>query len=108
SMIETLHAALPMDVKITVLADRGFGDIKFYQYLADLGWSYVIRFREGINVTHNGEKKAARSWLHASGRARKLKDAQVTDDQQLVPTVVVTHAKKMKDAWCLASNLEDA
>lgn len=108
SIIETLHAALPLDVKITVLADRGFGDIKFYQYLADLGWSYVIRFREGINVTHSGEKKPAKSWLHASGRARKLKDAQVTDDKHLVPTVVVTHAKKMKDAWCLASNIEDA
>src|SRR5690606_16395846 len=28
------------------------------------------------------------------------------DDQHLVSSVVVTHAKKMKDAWCLASNLD--
>lgn len=106
SIIETLHEALPTDVKITVLADRGFGDIKFYKYLEDLGWGYVIRFREGINVTHGGEKKAAKGWLHANGRARKLADALVTDDKHLVPSVVVTHAKKMKDAWCLASNLD--
>lgn len=106
SIVETLHEALPNDVKITLLADRGFGDIKFYQYLEDLGWGYVIRFREGINVTHGGEKKPAKGWLHASGRARKLANALVTDDKHLVPSVVVIHAKKMKDAWCLASNLD--
>ena len=105
-IVETLHEVLPNDVKITLLADRGFGDIKFYQYLEDLGWWYVIRFREGINLTHSGEKKPAKAWLHANGRARKLADALVTDDQHLVSSVVVTHAKKMKDAWCLASNLD--
>jgi len=108
SIVELLHEALPIDVKVTLLADRGFGDIKFYQYLDDLGWEYVIRFREGINVTYEGEKKPARDWLHATGRARKLADALVTDDKHPVPSVVVTHAKKMKDAWCLASNRKDA
>src|SRR5690606_17060751 len=99
---------LPTDVKITLLADRGFGDINFYRYLEELGWGYVIRFREGINVTYNSEKKPAKDWLHASGRARKLAYASVTDDGHLVSSVVVTRSKKMKDAWCLASNLEDA
>jgi hypothetical protein len=65
-------------------------------------------FREGINVTHKGERMPASQWLHASGRARKLTDAQVTDDKHIVPSVVVTQAKKMKEAWCLASNLQDA
>lgn len=108
SVVETLHEALPTDVKITLLADRGFGDINFYRYLEELGWGYVIRFREGINVTYNSEKKPAKDWLHASGRARKLAYASVTDDGHLVSSVVVTRSKKMKDAWCLASNLEDA
>ena len=108
SVIEILHDALPTAVKVTVLADRGFGDIKFYRYLEDLGWGYVIRFRENINVTHDGVKKPANAWLHATGRARKLAFALVTDDEHLASSVVVTHAKKMKNAWCLASNLEDA
>lgn len=37
SIVETLREALPDGVKIAVLTDRGFGDIKFYQYLEDLG-----------------------------------------------------------------------
>lgn len=106
--IETLHEALPSDVKITVLADRGFGDVKFYDYLNDLGWSYVIRFRQGIHVQFKEATKPAGDWLHATGRARKLANALVTENKYSVASVVVAHAKKMKDAWCLASNLDSA
>ena len=105
-LIEMLHDTLPADVGITVLADRGFGDVKLYEYLGDLGWSYVIRFREDIYVKHKEERKPARQWLHANGRARKLTQARVTEAEFPVASVVVAHAKKMKDAWCLASNLE--
>ena len=107
--IETLHNALPEDgVVITLLADRGFGDVKLYDYLNDLGWGYVIRFREGIYVKHRGgEKKRASEWLAANGRARKLTNALVTNAEYPVESVVVVHAPKMKETWCLASNLRE-
>lgn len=107
-IVETLHHLLPEQVSITLLADRGFGDIKFYEYLNDIGWSYVIRFRGGINVTHDGEKKSATEWLHGSGRARRLAGALVTDDRFAPGAVVVVHAKKMKEPWCLATNRPDS
>jgi hypothetical protein len=44
ALIEAVHAALPKDVAVTVLADRGFGDQVLYDLLEMLGWSYVIRF----------------------------------------------------------------
>jgi hypothetical protein len=51
---ELLHFAsvvIPHGVKVTVLADRGFGDVKLYQFLkATLGWDYVIRFRGCVTV----------------------------------------------------------
>ena len=108
--IETLHNALPEDgVVITLLADRGFGDVKLYDYLNDLGWGYVIRFREGIYVKHRGgEKKRASEWLAANGRARKLTDALVTNAEYPVESVVVVRAPKMKETWCLASNLRES
>lgn len=106
--IDHLGAALPGDVKVTVLADRGFGDQKRYDHLAFIGWDYVIRFREGILVTDTtGCTKPAAEWLAKTGKAKMLKDARVTDDKTLVPAVVLVHDKRMKDAWCLATSRTD-
>ncbi len=108
-VIEHLHHALEEDVKITILADRGFGDHKLYSYLDLLGWSYVIRFKEGIHVTdEKGECKPAREWLLPTGKARLLKNAKVTHQEGETGGVVVVHDKKMQDPWCLAIRLPDA
>jgi hypothetical protein len=57
-------------VKITLLADRGFGDQKFYAILGTFGWDYVIRFRDCILVTNvSGATKPASQWLEKTGRA---------------------------------------
>ena len=37
---------------MTLLADRGFADQKLFAYLEVLGWSYAIRFRQILKVTH--------------------------------------------------------
>jgi hypothetical protein len=107
-VVERLGSSLPPDVKITLLADRGFGDQKFYAFLATFGWDYVIRFRECILVTDAaGATKPAAKWLEKSGRAKMLKGVGVTDDKAAVPAVVVVHDKRMKDAWCLATSRVD-
>lgn len=106
-LLDTLGHALPNDVQITVLADRGFGDQKMYSHLAFLGWDYVIRFRQGILVTVDGETKPAAEWVPRSGHAKMLKDALVTADKAAVPAVVVKHAKGMQEAWCLATSRVD-
>jgi hypothetical protein len=106
-LLDVLGAGLPGNVKITVLADRGFGDQELYKHLAFLGWDYVIRFREGILVTSGAQTKPAAEWVPASGHAKILKGAAVTRDKTPVPAVVVKHAKGMKEAWCLATSLID-
>jgi hypothetical protein len=107
-VIDRLGAALPGDVKITLLADRGFGDQKRYEHLEFLGWDYVIRFRECILLTDaEGSTKPAREWFAKSGKAKMIKGARVTDDKTAVPAVVLAHDKRMKDAWCLATSRAD-
>ncbi len=107
-LIERLHDALPEDVRITLLADRGFGDQKLYAHLGVLGWDYVIRFRGLIGVENKeGESKSADEWLPATGRATKIAPALVTADRFEVPGVVVVRAKGMKETWCLATTLAD-
>jgi hypothetical protein len=100
-----LHDALPPDVKITLLADRGFGDQKMYAFLDTFGWDYVIRFRECIHVTDaSGTTKPAADWLDSTGRAKMLKGVSVTEDKAPVPAVVVVHDKRMKESWCLVTS----
>ena len=107
-LLERLREIVPLDVKVTVLADRGFGDQKLYAGLRDIGFDYVIRFREGIKVTSaDGETRAAADWVGSNGQARLLRDARVTNTKSTVPAVVCTKAKAMKDAWCLASSRTD-
>jgi len=41
-----LAEVLPADVKVLIVADRGFGDQKLYRVLTDeLKFDYLIRFR---------------------------------------------------------------
>jgi hypothetical protein len=104
-----LAEVLPQGVAVTILADRGFGDSKLFKFLEQLGFAYVIRFRANIHVTAvDGERRPAADWVGKGGRARKLRDAEVTAAQQRVGAVVCVHAKNMKDAWCLAASKGEA
>jgi hypothetical protein len=60
-----LAEALPADVKVLIVADRGFGDQKLYQVLTEgLKFDYLIRFRGNIAVTSaGGETRPAADWV---------------------------------------------
>lgn len=110
-LLTTLNDFLPASVdQVTVLADRGFGSTEFYAHIGALGWDYVIRFRGCILVedAKSLEARPAEDWLSPSGRAKKLVAPRVTHDRAEVPAVVVVKAKKMADAWFLATSLKDA
>jgi Transposase DDE domain len=105
-LVELLHEIIEADVEVTLLADRGFGDHKLYDFLQLLGWDFVIRFRGCIGVQNAaGETRPAEAWVPANGRATMLRNASVTDDRAKVPAVVVVRAPKMKEPWCLATTL---
>lgn len=103
-------SVLPEGVKVTVLADRGFGDTKLYDFLKQkLGFDFVIRFRGNIKVTDiNGETRNASDWVGVNGRAKTLRKAKVTTLSCEVPTVVCVKAKGMKQTWCIASSSSTA
>jgi hypothetical protein len=106
-LIARLHEILPEAVNVTLLADRGFGDQKLFMYLEVLGWDYAIRFRQLIQVTHQGRTMPAGQWIPINGHAKMLRDAQVTADKTSIPAVVVKHQRGMKEAWCIATSRVD-
>ena len=107
--LRKLAEVLPVGVKVTILADRGFGDTKLFGYLGTLGFDYVIRFRGNTHVTATtGERRRAADWIGKGGRAIKLSGAMVTAAEHPIGAVVCVHAKDMKEPWCLATSLCDA
>jgi hypothetical protein len=101
-----LAEALPADIKVCIVADRGFGDQKLYRVLTEqLKFDYVIRFRGNIAVTAaDGEVRTAAAWVGPGGRARVLRDALVTAERYRVGSVLCVQDKAMKQAWCLATS----
>jgi hypothetical protein len=108
--LRRLSEVLPPGCRVTILADRGFGDHRLFAYLADLGFAYVVRFRGNIHVTDaSGETRTAAQWVGRSGRARKLRGARVTASHAYqVGAVVCVHARDMKEPWCLAASDAEA
>jgi Transposase DDE domain len=99
---------LPQGVRVTVVADRGFSDIKLYRFLQELGFEYIIRFRGVVFVeSAEGERRKARDWLGAGGRMRVLRGARVTAESQPVPMVVCVQQPQMQEPWLLASSRSD-
>jgi len=103
--LSRLKALLPGGVRATILADRGFGDVKLFEFLENLGFQYVIRFRGNVHVTAaDGETRLAADWVGKGGRARKLRDAEISAARQQVGAVVCVKAAGMKEAWHLAAS----
>lgn len=98
-----LREVVPEAVKVTVLADRGFGDAALYALHWELELDHVIRFRGDIVVTDStGESRPAKDWLLPNGRARILRDVRVTGHKNPVAAFVCVWAKGMKEPWFLA------
>jgi len=95
-------------VRVTVVADRGFGDTKLYGLLSEIGFDYIIRFRGVITVeSETGEVRKARDWVGKSGRMAVIKDAKVTAKKVTVPVVICVRDHAMKDVWTVASSRSD-
>jgi hypothetical protein len=107
-LLVRFRAMVPIDVRVTVVADRGFSDQKLFDFLGDeIGFDFIIRFRDIVHVTSkDGETRAARDWIPGRGRTRVMRDARVTADRCLVGMVLLAHDKDMDEPWCLAVGLE--
>ena len=95
--------AVPADVRVIIVGDRGFGDQRFYAWLPEeLNFDYVLRIRGDILVTSkSGECRQAAAWVGKGGRMRALDGALVTKDESRVGRFIAVRDKAMADSWCL-------
>mgnify|MGYP003332110279 CR=1 FL=1 len=103
-LCKRFHEVMPENIKVTIIADRGFQDNDFCDFLKNLGFEYIIRIRKNILIEYNGERKHARDWLFKNGSARLLSPARITLQSYEVPAVVCTKKAGMKEAWFLITS----
>ncbi len=93
---------------VTIVADRGFGDVMLYKLLNEIDFSFVIRFKGNVSVeAPSGETKLATDFVGKGGRARRIVGAMVTSAKAKVGSVVCVKSIEMKEAWCLAVESSD-
>ena len=109
ALLQRFAEVVPAGTKVTVLADRGFGDQALYEFLKDqLSIDFIVRLRGVIKVTSaEGVKKSAIAWTPNNGRSLLLRRARVTKANREVGSVVCVKAKGMKEAWHLATTYAD-
>jgi hypothetical protein len=107
--LRRLAEVLPNGVTATILADRGFADTKLFEFLTELGFGYVIRLKGNTRLSAaDGTTRPAAEWIGQGGRARKLRDAAVTEARRPIGAAVCVHARDMKEPWCLVTSNRDA
>jgi len=105
-VLKMLADALPVGMDVIILADRGFGDVKLYDYIYNtLGFNFVIRFRPNIYVEWEEYLWPARDLVPRNGRIRVIRDTTITAKEAGPYTVVLIKAAGMKDSWCLATSM---
>jgi len=103
-VLQKFKNILSDDVKVTILADRGFCDLKLFEFLIkELKFDYIIRFRGSFTVTNDkGFSKKAVDWVPKNGKIKTLRGAELTKYKYSVPTIVCVKEKDMKQEWCIA------
>ena len=103
-LLTRLKEIVGADVKVTVLADRGFSDHKFLKFLSEeLGFDYVIRIKSNTTIITEGNGLKAGQHLNKA-KVTVLKDVGITLKNYPVKAFVAVHDKGMKAAWYLVTN----
>lgn len=106
-LLSRLKTVLPTGVTVTLLADRGFADQKFFRFLdEELGFKYIIRIKSNTTIIHKKIKNKAANWLKLNGRSLGLKKAFITLTEYPIKQFVAVKDKGMKAAWFLVSNTD--
>lgn len=106
-LLSRLKDVLPSNVAVTVVADRGFADQKFFRFLdEELKFKYIIRIKSNTIISHKNTSKKGKEWVRKDNRAMSLEQSKITLEQYAVKQVVIVQDKEMKSPWILVSNAE--
>ena len=81
---------VPDDAKATILTERGFCDVKLFEFLKEeLNFEYNVKVKRNILITtQTGEKRTVKEQLGKTGRSKTIRNSLITHEQHQIETVV--------------------
>ncbi len=99
SFFRALKHLLPKEHTYIVLADRGFGNERTLKLLESLGFQYVVRLNENLNIDDQGKRFNIKDLMHKNYR---LHNVLVCSWNHRLSIVKRTKSEKK---WILATNI---
>jgi hypothetical protein len=102
-VLEAAKARLPLGVKPTLLADRGFAHHQLMQWLTQAQWHWAIRVKSNLNVTFsNGQTQSVAALFPPRNQVHLFPDVTVGDDIRC--NLGTTDCAGATDKWAVLTN----
>lgn len=109
SLLLTLRSMVPPELKVILLADRGFGRCALAAFCRRQKFSYLIRIQPNVKVKLKGFDGKLMGYPMSKGTARVLRDVAYRSDGAVSQNVVVRWRKnlpsKRDECWFLMTDL---
>jgi DDE family transposase len=109
SLLLMLRTMIPRELKVILLADRGFGRAALAKFCRHQGFSYLIRIKPKVIVKLKGFCGKLLDYPVRKGIAKVLKDAAYRSDGAVIQHIVVhwrrNLPKKRDECWFLMTDL---
>lgn len=112
SLLLAIKAALPADVRVVILADRGFGRTELGRFCQKIGFDYLIRIKAKVKIQIGSQTTRLDQYPVKRGMCRRLNDVLYRSGKDpLKQHVIVRWKKGLKgdkdQPWYLMTNLDD-
>ncbi len=105
ALLRLLRTMVPRQVRVILLADRGFGRTELARLCQELGFHYVIRIAAGVWIRHGKFEGRLSQYPVKPGMRRLLRGVQYRKVRSLVQNIVVVWRKDKQEPWFLMTDL---
>jgi hypothetical protein len=105
-LLRTLRPAIPPQVQVLLLADRGLWSPRLWKRIKDLGWHPLLRLQGSIRFTPQGQhRQPARQLVPGPGHAWVGQGVAFTGGRKRAGTLIVVWAPDQQDPWLVFTDL---
>lgn len=105
-LLRLLRPAVPSEMSVLVLADRGLWSPRLWKRIKDLGWHPLLRLHGSVTFTPHGlPRQRARTLVPGPGHAWVGRGVAFTGQRRRAGTLIVVWVEGQPDPWLLLTDL---
>ena len=110
SLLLVLRHMIPPTLKVTILADRGFGRTELARFCQQQGFSFILRVQPDVHVVGAGYRGKLLDYLVYKGIGRVLKGVEYRQERPVTVNVAIRWKrglpKDRDECWFLITDLD--